>query len=133
MSFKDNQGNLGAIMKKNLFIIMFALFSVSAFAEFESLNCVGELEGSNIVKKAQMSLSDSKDEFKGFRAEKAVGGIYFKAKKADNKIVLEIAGDKEIIISEQFKSDDDLVLSTLVDKNISASIYCYETVSLEAI
>lgn len=116
-------------MKKCLVTIIFAMFSISAFAQFESLKCIGELEGST-VKKSEMSLTDSKDEFRGFRADKAIGGIYFKAKKLDNKIALEISNDKEIVISEQFKSDDDLVLSTVIDKNISASIYCYETEEL---
>lgn len=108
--------------------MLFMSFSMSSFAQFENLNCVGELEGSSL-KKSQMTLTDAKDEFRGFRAEKGLGGIYFKAKKVNDKIALEISSEKEIIVSESFKQDDDLVLSTLLDKNMSATVYCYETMA----
>lgn len=118
-------------MKNLLFVLTLfvAVFSFNSFANFETLRCTGELEGST-VKESKMTLTDKGDEFRGFRADKAVGAIYFKVKKLEDKIALEISNDKEIIVSEQYKKDDDLVLSTLLEKNMSATIYCYETVEL---
>lgn len=114
------------IFALSLFLLV---FSFNSFAQFETLSCTGEIEGS-VVKETKLVLSEKKDEFGGLKIDKAVGAIYFKVKKANNKITMEIGNDKETVVSEVFKEDDDLVLSTVLDKDMSASIYCYETVEL---
>lgn len=106
---------------KNIFFTLCMLLSFNALAGFESLKCFGELEGKN-VRSTRLFKNDKGTEYTGEK-----NGYHFKAIKSDTKISLEISSNNELIVSEEFREDDDLVLAALLDKGLSASIYCYES------
>jgi hypothetical protein len=107
---------------KNLFITLCLMLSFSAAAGFENLNCLGEVEGKN-VKSVTLDKNENSNEFNGEQS-----GYKFKVLKSESKITLEISSKNELIVSEEYRKDDDLVLSALLDKGLTATVYCYEQI-----
>lgn len=117
-------------MKKIIFLLILMTESLTCFASISDLECVGDLTRDSFSRRTHLSYNTETRALEGYRGAIELGGIFYSAKDAGDKVRLEIArdlGDRiETIATKDFAmTDSDIRLETKLAEEFEASLFCF--------